>query len=367
MKKQNTILKNPIIKMVAKILSWVLLVSLVLIAGLLIYNIVSSKLYEIRGQKYEPEIALYTIISPSMEPNINVYDVVVTQKIKDFSQIKEGDVITFVSTSTLGEGLTVTHRVKEVIKTEDDIKFRTQGDNNPIADSALASSKNVMGKVMFKIPWVGHIQFFLQSKGGWLFALLIPAMIIVVYDVYKVIRLSNIKQKVNDSIKEKEEDEELKEKKDRLKKDLHEKYDNKEESHNKFFNNDFNDKSADEEKEIKSNNNKKEEQILDSNIEKESNKDKKEKESYIETSEPEKVEKVEKIKENKNKEESYIETSKPTKVSKVENNENIDISKVLKNINKLEKDEKKYNIENIMSNIAMLDNNDDELDLPKKR
>lgn len=225
MKKRNKKFNNPILKNVTKILSWVLLAFLILIAGLLIYNIVASKIYEIRGQKYEPEIALYTIISPSMEPNINVYDVVVTKKVKDFSTIKEGDVITFISTSTLGEGLTVTHRVKEVVKTEDDIKFRTQGDNNKIPDSSLASSKNVMGKVLFKIPWVGHIQFFLQSKGGWLFALLIPAMLIVAYDVYKVIRLSNVKQKVNESIKDKPEDEELIEKKENLKKNLQKKYD----------------------------------------------------------------------------------------------------------------------------------------------
>ena len=223
MKKQNKLFNNPILKNVAKILSWILLIFLILIAGLLIYNIISSKIYEIRGQKYEPEIALYTIISPSMEPNIKVYDVVVTKKIKDFSKIKEGDVITFISTSSLGEGLTVTHRVKSVITTEDDIKFRTQGDNNPIPDSSLASSKNVLGKVIFKVPWVGHIQFMLQSKGGWLFALLIPAMIVVIYDVYKVIRLSSVKQKVSDSIKEDVEDEELIEKKEKLKKQLQEK------------------------------------------------------------------------------------------------------------------------------------------------
>ena len=224
MTKKNKIFDNPILKMISKVISWTILTLLVLFAGLLIYNIISSKIYEIRGQKYEPEIALYTIISPSMEPNINVYDVVVTKKVKDFSTIKEGDVITFISTSSLGEGLTVTHRVKSVITTDNDIKFRTQGDNNPIPDSALASSNNVLGKVIFKIPWVGHIQFMLQSKGGWLFALLIPAMIVVVYDIVKVIRLSNVKQKVNETVKEEKEDEELTKKKDNLKKKLEKKF-----------------------------------------------------------------------------------------------------------------------------------------------
>lgn len=224
MKKQSKFFSNPVIKIITKTISWVILAILVLFAGLLIYNIVSSKIYEIRGQKYEPEISLYTIISPSMEPNINVYDVVITKKVRDFSTIKEGDVITFISSSSLGEGLTVTHRVKSIIKTENDIKFRTQGDNNPIPDSALASSSNVLGKVIFKIPWIGHIQFLLQSKGGWLFALLIPAMIVVVYDIVKVIRLSDIKQKVNEASKDKPEDSALIEKKEKLKNDLKKKY-----------------------------------------------------------------------------------------------------------------------------------------------
>ena len=309
MNKKNKLFNNPILKMIAKILSWVLLVLLVLVAGLLIYNIVSSKIYEIRGQKYEPEIALYTIISPSMEPNINVYDVVVTKKVKDFSTIKEGDVITFISTSTLGEGLTITHRVKDVVKTDDDIKFRTQGDNNQIPDSSLASSKNVLGKVLFKVPWVGHIQFFLQSKGGWLFALLIPAMIIVCYDIYKVIRLSNVKQKVNESIKEKEEDPNLVEKKEKLKKDLQEKYEDK--------------------KEIISTPNE-------------------------ETNKPKEVE-------------SYIATSKPEKVNAVLENNKIDINKVMQNIDKIEKEEEEFDINNVMKNISKLEDTEDDFELPKMK
>jgi len=158
-----------------------------------------------------------------MEPNINVYDVVVTKRV-DTNTINEGDIITYVSTSSLGEGLTITHRVISKIITDDDVKFRTKGDNNNVADSALVSSENVLGKVIFKIPYLGHLQFLLQSKSGWIFLLLIPAMIVVLYDVIKVIRLSNVKQKVEESIKEQPENMDLKNKQSKLKEDLKEKY-----------------------------------------------------------------------------------------------------------------------------------------------
>ena len=223
MDKVKSFFNNRIVKTITKVISWIILIFLILLASILIYYVVSSKLYEIKGKKYEPLISLYTIISPSMEPNINVYDVVITKRINP-NEIKEGDVITFISSSTLGEGLTITHRVKSVIKTEDDVKFRTQGDNNPIPDSALVTSNNLLGKVVFIIPLLGHIQFLLQSTTGWLFCLLIPAIIVVIYDVIKVLKLSNVKQRLNDTLKEEEKDSKLVKKQKELKDNLKNKY-----------------------------------------------------------------------------------------------------------------------------------------------
>ena len=358
MNKRQKIFDNPIFKTVIKIISWVVLTFLVLVALLLIYNIVSQKLHEVNGQKYEPEIALYTIISPSMEPNINVYDVVITKKVRDYSKIKVGDVITFISSSSLGEGLTVTHRVKDIIVTDDDIKFRTQGDNNPIPDSALASSKNVMGKVLFKVPWVGHIQFFLQSKGGWLFALLIPAMVIVIYDVYKVIRLTNIKQKVNESTKEKPNNEELVERKEKLKKNLEEKYKNTTNKKDYYIESEKEENTQIKEKE--------DNKLNDANIVKPIMKSNKPK-TIDETTEPVKVEEVSVPDNRSKKAKESADTRGPQKVNGVAQNKKIDINKVLKNIDKLEKSEKEFNVDNIMANISKVQEDDENFELPRKR
>lgn len=223
MDKIRNFFNNRIIKIITKVISWIVLIFLILLASILIYYVVSSKLCEKMGKKYEPLISLYTIVSPSMEPNIRVYDVIITKKTNP-NDIKEGDVITFISTSTLGEGLTVTHRVKSVVRTENDVKFRTQGDNNNTPDSALVTSNNLLGKVVFTIPQLGRIQFLLQSKEGWLFCLLIPAIIVVVYDVVKVLKLSNVKQRLNNTLKEEEKDEKLAKKQEKLKENLQNKY-----------------------------------------------------------------------------------------------------------------------------------------------
>ena len=68
-------------KTVVTILSWVLFGILVLIIGFLVYYLIAANAYAVKGEKYEPKFSLYTIVSPSMEPKIKVYDVVVNTRI----------------------------------------------------------------------------------------------------------------------------------------------------------------------------------------------------------------------------------------------------------------------------------------------
>ena len=64
------------LKFISGIVSWIVLVILLLIAAFFIYYYISVKIYEQKGDKYKPLFSLYTILSPSMVPNINVYDVI---------------------------------------------------------------------------------------------------------------------------------------------------------------------------------------------------------------------------------------------------------------------------------------------------
>ena len=128
-KKFNSI--TSIIKFISGIISWTILIILVIVAGFLVYYFVSVKIYAQKGEDYKPAFALYTILSPSMEPNIKVYDVIFDTNIKSPEDIKEGDVITFVSTATLTKGMTITHRVVEIFHDEENgYSYMTKGDNN---------------------------------------------------------------------------------------------------------------------------------------------------------------------------------------------------------------------------------------------
>ena len=182
-----------ILHFIASVISWTVFTLLILCLALLLYYFVCTKLLATKGDKYEPFFSLYTIISPSMTPNINVYDVIVNLKVKSPDDISIGDVITFVSKSPECLGATVTHRVIGIEHDDNGkISYQTKGDANLISDSALAPYENVIGKVSYRIPKLGRVQFFLASKLGWLLLLFFPAFYILLRSL-----INNIKKYIN--------------------------------------------------------------------------------------------------------------------------------------------------------------------------
>lgn len=203
-----------IFKFISSIISWTALVILILLALFLAYYTISTRIYASRGEKFEPFVSLYTIVSGSMEPNIKVYDVVISKKVKNPKDIKVGDVITFISSSSISKGMTVTHRVIEVKQDANGVSYRTKGDNNLSPDTAPAEFKNVIGKVILRIPQLGRVQTFISTQGGWLIVIVIPALIIIISDILKIFKLTGVKNKI-----EKIDEEDKRRKKERAKRE----------------------------------------------------------------------------------------------------------------------------------------------------
>jgi len=195
------------LKVIGKVLSWALFVVLLIAAVFLLYYFVATKIYAAKGPGYEPKFSIYTIASPSMTPTLKVYDAIINVKIDDPNDIEVGDVITFVSTSLLSPGMTITHRVVAITKDDSGaICYQTKGDFNPVADQACAKYNNIIGKVIFKIPQLGRIQYLLASKAGWLLFILIPALYIIGRDILKISKLANIKSTATKISEEKKKD-----------------------------------------------------------------------------------------------------------------------------------------------------------------
>lgn len=183
-----------IIHLVSTIISWTIFVLLILCAIFLTYYFFATKVYMAKGSGYEPKVSLYTIVSPSMTPNIKVYDVVVDTKVDHPEDIKTGDVITFNSDNPELRGSTITHRVIAIQKDIDGkYYYQTKGDANLAEDSSLVPFSQVVGRVALKIPQLGRVQFFLASSFGWLLVVVIPALYIIIKDILKLLGITKKK------------------------------------------------------------------------------------------------------------------------------------------------------------------------------
>ena len=157
-----------------------------------------------------PLFGAYVIISPSMAPTIKVQDAIVIKR-QEKEKLKKNDIITFYSTDPRYAGVIVTHRIIGIEKSSSgEIMYRTKGDNNNTPDATLVKYENIQGRVVLKIPKIGYIQHLLVSAFGWVFLVVIPCALIVIYDLIKLFKL--IFKKKTPAVENKQE--EIKEEKE---------------------------------------------------------------------------------------------------------------------------------------------------------
>ena len=186
-----------------------------------VVNFIDSRHNIKAGNNKKTLFSAYTIVSPSMVPSINVLDVVVTMRVNSPEDLEKGDIITFNSTDYRYSGVLVTHRIVDIEKTSSgEYLFTTKGDNNNTQDSSRISFDEIYGRVLFRIPKIGYIQYYLSSVLGWVAIIIVPAVIIIGYDIYKLIKTlrSNDNGSTKSENKEKKKKKIKKEKEKRFKK-----------------------------------------------------------------------------------------------------------------------------------------------------
>ncbi len=194
--------KRGVLYTISKTISWCIMTILCIIGALLITYIAVNKIALAKGEK-QP-FGLYTIISPSMTPNIQVYDVVFVVKTNP-EDIQIGDILSYYSTNSYFGNTPITHRVVEKYNTGTGYTFRTRGDANPVNDNEIIDEDHIVGVTKMVIPQLGRVQFFLASKFGWFTIILIPAVGVIIYDILKLFKLIKIKNKMEKLSKETDE------------------------------------------------------------------------------------------------------------------------------------------------------------------
>lgn len=168
------------LKIMSRILSTLIAICLAIAAILAISSHLSGGTPKFFGK------TMMMVLSGSMEPKIHTGSVVFVSDIKDPSQLKVGDVITFKS--PVIKDRIITHRIKE-IRNSGNLEFVTKGDNNQTNDPLAVPEQNVLGKYAnITIPYLGYIMSFLQSKKGLGLALIIPGVLLIILELFTVWR-----------------------------------------------------------------------------------------------------------------------------------------------------------------------------------
>lgn len=122
-------------------------------------------------------LQVYTVLSGSMEPVYQVGSLIYVKE-TDYRELEVGDDITFM----LNETTIVTHRIVEILPDADDptvLRFRTQGIANETADDVPVHFRNVLGKPVFTIPYLGYVAYYIQNPPGTYIAIAVGAILIL--------------------------------------------------------------------------------------------------------------------------------------------------------------------------------------------
>ena len=119
----------------------------------------------------------FVVLSGSMEPTYPVGSLIYVKSV-DYKQLQVGDAITYM----ISQDTVVTHRIIEVLADEEDpdtVRYFTQGDANSAPDGTSVHYKNIIGKPVFSIPYLGYVSNYIQNPPGMYVAIAVGAVLIL--------------------------------------------------------------------------------------------------------------------------------------------------------------------------------------------
>lgn len=134
-------------------------------------------------------IKLFTVMSGSMEPAIKTGGVVV---VSPLSEYKVGDIISFSVVED--KMVSVTHRITRIEQTNNETVYIVKGDGNELEDSDPVKKNEIIGKVIFTIPWMGFLLAWAKKPIVFTAIIFIPASLIIYNEFQKIFcQLSAVK------------------------------------------------------------------------------------------------------------------------------------------------------------------------------
>jgi len=129
----------------------------------------------------------FVIVTGSMEPTINIGDVAYINTEYNLDDLQVGDIIAFyLNIDLTGEDEVVVHYIADIAYNESNERiYHTKREGTDINwDNWEITDENIVGKYVFKVPFIGKILLFLDTIYG---KLVFIADIIFIYLIFDIL------------------------------------------------------------------------------------------------------------------------------------------------------------------------------------
>jgi signal peptidase I len=145
---------------------------------------------------FHPSIGGYEVlrvITPSMEPELPL-DTLILIKDVDEGDLKEGDIITFISEDPSVKGFYVTHRIYKITESAitGDTIYVTKGDANVTEDLYTVKYEDIAGRFVRIIPGgntIGKWIAGLENNGLYFLIILLPILLVLITYIWQIMSI----------------------------------------------------------------------------------------------------------------------------------------------------------------------------------
>jgi signal peptidase len=138
-----------------------------------------TEMLTLEGNQIKVGGPFYVVVSGSMIPVLQVYDIIVIQGHDPFEEVEIGDIIVFDRPSD--HNRVIVHRVVSITN-EDPKTIRTQGDANPGSIPGTdfpITEEEYIGKVAYIIPQLGYVTQILQPPTNYIIIAVVSGIMII--------------------------------------------------------------------------------------------------------------------------------------------------------------------------------------------
>jgi len=126
----------------------------------------------------------YYIVTESMEPDLEVGDVILSKEVSDYSSLEVGDVVTYKGEVGSYANKLITHQIIE-IKDDDpnNIIFVTKGTNPKSPIDPEISQDQIVSKMIFEVPLLGKLMQLINKPIGFILLIVLPLSIFLFIEI----------------------------------------------------------------------------------------------------------------------------------------------------------------------------------------